>query len=226
MTRFRAIAVALSLVIVAIAAPRPAAAVTDQQELVERARLTIEKMLENPEYQTLRGWLKRARGVIVFPDLLRAGFLVGGEGGTGVLMVRLKGGGWSYPSFQRMISGSVGLQIGVQQSQLFMLFMTDKAVNAILNGKVKLGADVSIAGGDLGQGASRATTIDLQADVYTFAETAGAYAGLSFDGGVITTRSSWNEAFYGRPVTAKEILAGAVPTTRRADGLRRALANW
>lgn len=172
-------------------------ALTDQQELVDRARITFEKLTASPEFAELPGYLKRSKAVMIFPSLFKAGFVIGGEGGTGVLVVRDAQKGWSQPAFYTLVAGSVGLQIGGQLSEAIFTIMSDKALNAVLDNQMKLGGNVSIAAGPIGKGVGADTTTNFSSDVYTFAKTSGLFGGLSFEGAGILKKDSWNRAYYG-----------------------------
>ncbi len=201
----------------------PAAAASEPEELVEKARLTTERLLNHPEFPELRLWMKEAKGVLIVPSLLKAGFVVGGEGGSGVLLARDRGKGWSEPAFYTLGSGSIGLQIGVQESQAMFIIMTDKGLDAMISKNVQLGVDASIAVGPKGAGIGGSTTANLGADIFSFALTRGAYGGASFEGSVAVERSDWNQSYYGAGATAKAILLDRKFSNAGTRGLRSAL---
>lgn len=175
----------------------PAAfALTDQQELVEEARITFEKLTTSPDFAELPSYLKRSKAVMIFPNLFKAGFGIGGEGGTGVLMVR-GASGWSPPAFYTLAAGSLGLQVGGQLSETIFTIMNEKALDAVLDNQMKLGGDVSAAAGPVGKGIGADTTTNFGADVYTFAKTSGLFGGVSFEGAGMLKKDSWNRAYYG-----------------------------
>ncbi|HYM31376.1 MAG TPA: lipid-binding SYLF domain-containing protein [Candidatus Cybelea sp.] len=181
--------------------------VSEQQILVDRARSTIEQFTAQSDMEQMRRILKKARAVVIFPQILKAGFIIGGEGGSGVLLAHdRQTGAWTAPSFYTLGSGSIGLQIGAEVAQVVLLIMTDKALNAVINNQVKLGADATIAVGPMGKGVEAATTTALNADIYSFAATQGLFAGLSLAGSVIKARNEWNRDYYGQPVTAGDIV--------------------
>src|ERR1051326_5697969 len=133
-----AAAVALSLWLA------PAAhAATDQENLVERARIAVDDLKTDKEFGNAIALMKRAKGVLVVPSLIKGGFFVGGEGGTGVLLTRTAAG-WSYPAFYTLASASFGLQIGVEQAELVVLIMNDKALNAVMRNEFKIGAEAGL----------------------------------------------------------------------------------
>lgn len=219
---------ARSVVIAALGAAitlpaHPAGAASEPQELVEKARLTAERMLTHPDFPTLRGWMRKARGVLIVPSLLKAGFLIGGEGGSGVLLARDRNKGWSDPAFYTMGSGSFGLQIGVQDSQVMFVIMTDKGLEAMIDKQVKFGVDASIAVGPKGAGVGGATTAGLGADIYSFAFTRGVFGGVSFEGSVVVERNDWNRSYYGEGATPLAIVMERKFTNAATGGLRKAL---
>lgn len=203
-----------------IAAVAPARAESEQEALVEKARLTVESMAREAKLP-VADYLRRAKAVLIVPQFLKAGFIIGGAGGSGVLVAR-GAEGWSGPAFVTMGAGSIGLQIGAEAQEILLMVMTDKGLEAILKDNVKLGADASIAVGPAGAGASAATTTNLDADVVSFARSKGLYGGVSFEGAVVANRPEWNAAYHGREVTAAEAVRARPP---KADALRRSLAQ-
>ena len=160
-----------------------AQAITNQQALVERARLSFDEMIRNPDYPALPDLLRRARAVLIVPEMLKGAFFIGGEGGNGVLLVRQPGEAWSYPAFYTMGSGSLGLQFGGQVGQVVMTIMTERALNAVLAGEVTVGANVRAALVTAGMGLGAATAIDRNADMFAFWDSQGLFAGAAVEGG-------------------------------------------
>lgn len=204
----------------------PARAQADEQALVDRATLTINEMLGDPNFKDAVDLLRRARAILVIPRKFRAGFIVGGEGGGGVLLARDGSGSWTSPAFFGVGGGSVGLQIGVQDAQVLMLIMNDRALNAILNSQFKFGADASLAVATIGAGIAGGTTTALGADLVTVSKTRGLFAGAVLEGTVMSSRSEWNQAYYGRDVSARQIVVDAAAHNPAADGLRAALMRF
>ena len=214
---------AVALALGAVATATPAAALSNEQELVERARLSFLKLIADPEFNQLPYYVGKAKGLLIFPELVKGGFIVGGEGGSGVLVVRSETLGWSYPAFYTLAAGSVGLQIGGQVAEAVFTVMSDKAVDAILDNQFKFGGDVSVAVGPIGQGLEAATTTNLDADIYQFAKTAGLFGGLSLEGAGILKRDSYNEGYYGAGATPYgDHDRGSLLQPERADAARRA----
>ncbi|MDY0874532.1 lipid-binding SYLF domain-containing protein [Dongia rigui] len=204
----------------------PAAALTPQQELVDKARITFEKLIGSLEFGELPGYLKRAKAVMIFPDIFKASFVIGGEGGNGVLMVRDANQGWSQPAFYTLAAGSVGLQIGGQSSETIFTIMSDKALQAVLNDQMKFGGDMSVAAGPIGKGIGANTTTNLDADVYTFAKTAGLYGGVSFNGAGILRKNDWNAVYYGAGTLPQHIVIDRKVSNPNTKDLVNALSPY
>ncbi len=202
---------------------RPAGAASEPHELVEKAKLTAERLLAQKDFPDLRGWMRKAKGVLIVPSLLKASFLIGGEGGSGVLLSRDRDAGWSDPAFYTLGAGSIGFQIGIQDSEVLFVIMTDEGLEAMIDKHVKLGADASIAVGPVGAGVEGATTAGLGADIYSYAMTRGAFGGISFEGTVAVEREDWNRLYYGAGATPRGIVIERKFTNPHAKGLRKAL---
>jgi lipid-binding SYLF domain-containing protein len=166
--------------------------------------------------------MNQARAMMIVPSLIKGGFIFGAEGGNGVLLART-GRGWSAPAFYSLGSASFGLQIGLEKAQIVMLIMSDRALKAIQDGDVKLGAGGGLTVVTLSAGAEGATASNLSGDIVIWTSATGAYGGLTLNGSVIQARREWNEAYYGRPIPVGEILAGQVRNPP-PDGLRQKLS--
>lgn len=214
-----------ALIVLTLFSGSAARAASDEQNLVDQARITLDDVRKDKEFGNTKELLHRAKAVLIVPSLFKGGFFVGGEGGTGVLLVKQSGGGWSYPAFYTLASASFGLQIGAQQSELVLIALTDKAKNAFLKDEFKLGAEAGLAVVTLGAEAEAATTSNLNADIVAWSSSSGAYAGLTLNGSVIKPRDSYNESYYGRkPSLAYNVVAGAA-SNAGANGLRTTLEN-
>jgi len=217
---------ALSLLFgIAIVAVQPAEAANQAKELVVRSELTVEDMSTNDDFgQYVRKYIKNAKGVLIVPNMIKGAFIFGGEGGSGVLLVKNAQGAWSYPAFYTLGGVSWGLQIGGSSSQIMMLLMTDSGVNSIVGEKkLKFGADLGVAMGPVGGGAEAAATLG-SADVLVWSLSKGAYLGISLEGSIVEPRESLNKEFYGAEVGAKPIVIEGKYKNPQADSLRKALA--
>ena len=180
---------------------------SETKQLVAKSKLTFDKFVATKELGAFRDLLKTAKGVFISPQMLEGAFVFGASGGSGVLVARDPGtGGWNGPAFYTVGEVSFGLQAGGKASEVVMLAMSDRGVNALLSPSVKLGADVGVAAGPVGAGASAATA-NISADILTFALSKGLYAGASLEGAVVAVRNQWNGAYYKKPgVTPSDIL--------------------
>ena len=194
----------------------------EAQDLVDKAELTVNAFRVDPDMGSMRSLMRRAHGVLIIPQVLKAGFFIGGEGGTGVLMTRQLDS-WSAPAFYTMGAGSIGLQFGAQTSEVVLVFMTERAVDAVLFNKVKLGADASAAAGPIGAGIEAGTTTNFREDVYTYSKSKGLFAGASLEGAVLDTRERLNYEYYARDISPEDIVLKNRVDNRGADDLRAAL---
>lgn len=221
----RLIALAAALGWFALAA-QPASAVTPTEELIVKAQWTVEEMAKNQEFgQYVRKYMKNAKGVLIVPNMVKGAFIFGGEGGSGVLLVKGANGAWSYPAFYTLGGISWGLQIGGSSSQIMLLLMTDKGVNSFVEDKkLKLGADLGVALGPVGGGAEAAATLG-SADVLAWSLSKGAYLGISLEGSIVEPREGLNKEYYGAEVVTRPIVLEGKYRNTHADPLRNALAN-
>jgi lipid-binding SYLF domain-containing protein len=214
------LAAALALV------PLAARAQLEQQGVVDRATLTVQDLMAEPSGADFRSTLKQARAVMICPQVFRAAFIFGGSGGDCVLSARDGAGSWSYPAFYGIGSGSAGLQAGIQDSELLMMILTQKGLAAVMDSQFKLGADASVSIATIGAGVEGATTAGLGADIVVAAKARGLYAGISLQGSVMTTRTSWNRLYYGRDLAARQIVMDMEVRNPGADPLREVLTRY
>ncbi len=216
----------LAAVIVLLAGLSGAArAQTEQQALVDRATLTVQEMFSGNNNSEARKLLKDAKAVMVCPRVFKAGFILGGQGGSCVL-VGNGPQGWTSPAFYGMGSGSIGLQIGVQDSQLLLIVLTEKGLKALMDSQFKFGADASIAVATVGAGVGGATTAAFHADIVAFSQTRGLFAGISLEGSVLDNRSEWNQIYYGKPLAPAQIIIERQGQNPGAEPLREMLAKF
>jgi len=186
------------------------AASSDQTSVLANAQSTIVDMKHDQTFGPSRDLIRRARAVLIIPKLVKAGFIFGGEGGDGVLVAHNGKAGWGSPAFYTMGSASFGFQIGIEQAQLVLFIMSDKALRAVERSEFKIGAGAGLTVVTVGASAEGATSGNLSGDIIVWTSAKGAYGGLTLNGSVIKPRDGWNEEYYGRPVTVREILAHKV----------------
>ncbi len=205
-----------------LAAARPAPA-GDAEKLVETSRFTVQRLLDDKDFFKLHNYLRRAKGVLIIPQLIKGGLILGAEAGSGVLMVRGSDGTWSPPAFYTLAAGSIGLQIGGQVSEVVFTVMNDGAVDALLKNEFKLGADISVAVGPLGAGLEASATTNFDADVLAFSKSAGLFGGGALEGAKIFERPELSAEFYGVEATPRSILIERRFNNTAADRLRAAI---
>jgi lipid-binding SYLF domain-containing protein len=184
---------------------------TDQQSLVDRSTLSLQDMFapnQNPQALSL---LKRAKAVMVCPQIFKAGFIVGGSGGGCVFVGRSAKGAtgpdaWSGPAFYGIGSGSFGLQAGVQDSEVVLVVLTDKGLRSLLDTQFKFGADAGVAVATIGAGVQGSITPALTADIVAFSNNRGLFAGVALDGSVLSSRSEWDQSYYGQSLSSQQIV--------------------
>ena len=200
----------------------------EEQGLVDRSALSVQEMLGGGnDALNAASMLRRARGALVCPQIFRGGFFfVGGEGGGCVLVGRDAAGGWSSPAFYTLGSASFGFQMGVQDAQVLILIMNDRAMNAMLDSQFKFGADAALTVATYGGGVQGATTGAVGADILAFSRSRGLYGGLTLEGSLLTARSEWNRGYYGREVGARDIVRAMAAHNPGADPLRAVLMRY
>jgi lipid-binding SYLF domain-containing protein len=180
-----------------------------QQRVVERARLVLDSFLDDPNFEDMRVYVQNAYAVVIVPEVLKGGFVLGAEYGIGILLVRdVATGSWSQPAFYALYGGSFGLQMGGLSSDVVLTVMNEGAVEKLMKYRVQLGADVGIAVGRLGAGVGAAITTHFGEDVYGFAKSKGLFGGVALGGSYLAPKADWNQAYYGRPIEPAEIVRG------------------
>jgi lipid-binding SYLF domain-containing protein len=213
----------LALAVLAFANPASADKARDAQKLVDASYYAFLDLTEGNASETMNSLLKDARAVMVFPNVGKGGFIIGAEGGRGILVAKHEDGTWGYPAFYGMGSLSFGFQAGVQSTRILLIIMNDSALTSILEGKFKLGADASIVVINEGVDGEFSTNSARQ-DMYYYAQTdAGLFAGISIEGSDIYTKDKLNHAYYGGSPTPADIAIRGEVQNADADRLRAEL---
>ncbi len=200
----------------------------DAKALLAEALWTLQtfKQKKGRHMDAFRRALKDAAGLAIFPGVIKAGFVVGVEGGSGILIARHpQSGKWGQPGFYFLGGVSFGLLAGGQVSEVILVIRNPGAVQALIDHQGKLGADLEITAGPIGAGIEGSVTTNLGADVIAFSQAAGLYGGLSVEGAVLAKRKDMNEALYGLGATPRAIIISGTYTNPAADPLRAALAG-
>ena len=216
-------AVSLLLAIVFCLVSLPVGAQEDlkPQILVDQALVTLNNFVAAADMEWFTKHLKEAKGVFIVPQLLKAGFIFGGSGGRGVVLLRdEKTGRWGEPAFYSIGSVCFGLQIGGESSEVVMQIRTQGGVESLYGSSFKLGGDTSIALGPVGAGAAGK---GVTADLVSFSRAQGAFAGLALDGSVIKVNDDFNKDYYGKEVRPTDILVKKDVSNPGAARLREGL---
>ena len=193
------------------------------QDDVDQAVAIIESFQKIPEKAIPTAVLRNARGLAIL-TVTKAGFVVSGRGGKGIVIART-GKGWSGPSAIGTGGVGFGFQAGAQVSEIVIILNTPAAVEAFTkDGDVTLGGNLSVTAGPIGRDTE--ARVGLQSVMYSYSRSSGVFGGLSVEGTVVATRKEDNAAYYGKPVEARDILAGRVPAPKGASKLRQILSKW
>lgn len=216
MKRFMVTAVFLTL----IASAAYAQKLNKEQKRLEDSGIVLQEVLNVPE-NIPHDLLEKAECVIVIPSVKKLAFGIGADYGRGAMVCRTGEkfrGPWGAPAMYALEGGSVGFQIGGEETDLILLVMNDRGMESILSSKVKLGADASIAGGPKGRDASANTDAWMRAEILSYSRSRGLFAGISLEGSTIRPDDDASEQVYGHAIKAKEIVRGektSVPATGR-----------
>jgi len=224
MARIRKVIPALLVLFLALPSGSSMAG-SEETARVESATEVLSNIMEIPEKAIPPALLADAQGIAVIPNVIKVGFVLGGQYGRGVLVVRGKDGEWSNPVFITLMSGSIGWQIGAESTDFVLVFKTPRSIEGIMKGKYTLGADAGVAAGPVGRVAKAATDIELKAEIYSYSRNRGLFAGISLEGSSLQVDDKGNAAYYGKEgVRPSGILSGKdVKTPAGAEKLQKSL---
>ncbi|GFE71983.1 lipid-binding SYLF domain-containing protein [Chroococcus sp. FPU101] len=222
----KSLALALTATVVTISIPAALASQQDAIKSVESARQVLTNEIAEPQHQIPKSVRQNAVAIAIIPDVVKAGFILGGTRGAGVLVVNNNKGGWSNPAFVTLTGGSVGLQVGAQSSDIIIVFNTKKSLEKALAQDFQLGGSVTGTAGPTG--ASPVTGTSTLSDVYTYVRNReGLFGGVSLEGTKLEMDNSRNAEFYGKPnITAQQIFAGSFRGPEAAANLRQTLNGY
>lgn len=186
----------------------------------ERARNALRVMTDIqaiPESAIPDKLFDEAKAIAVLPDTIKAGLIIGGRRGHGLLSIKTPDGTWSNPTFITLTGGSIGLQAGVQSADVVLVFRSERGLDSIVNGKFTLGADAGVAAGPIGRNASTATDGELKAEIWSWSRARGLFAGVALDGAVLAIDDAANQSVYGNGTTPRMIFEGRIATPASND---------
>ena len=178
-----------------------------QRKILRTSQLVLEEIQKSPDQQIPMNLISKAKAIIVFPTMLKAGFFVGARYGKGIASVRAEETGeWGPPAFLFTTGGSFGFQFGAQTIDLILLVMSQRGLEGLLNEQFTLGGDIAISAGPLGRHAEASADVFMQGEIYSYSRSKGLFGGVSLKGTIITSDSDANLTYYGHPYTSEEIL--------------------
>ena len=185
---------------------------SDEAERAQKAASVLKEIMEAPDVGIPDSLLKKAVGIAVIPHVVKGAFGVGGRYGKGLVAQRNADGGWGTPLFIEIGGGSFGLQIGVEATDVVMVFTNSEGIKPLLKGKLKIGADASATAGPVGRKAEAGTDILLKSAIYSYSRSKGLFAGIALDGAVLQLDDDANEKVYGKESVAADL------ATRKVGG--------
>ncbi|WP_058197004.1 lipid-binding SYLF domain-containing protein, partial [Xanthomonas translucens] len=180
----------------------------EEDERARNALRVLTDIQQIPEQSIPDKLLDEGRAIVVIPDTLKAGLVIGGRRGHGLMSVKRPDGTWSNPVFVKLTGGSIGFQVGVQSSDVVLVFRNDRSLDNIVNGKFTLGADAGVAAGPVGRNASAATDGQLKAEIWSWSRARGLFAGVALDGAALQIDDAADLNVYGSNTTPRMIFEG------------------
>jgi lipid-binding SYLF domain-containing protein len=204
--------------VVAVQAAPALASAREEARLIEASGV-LEELFAQRDTAIPEKLMARAYGIAVIPNVVKVAAVVGGRRGSGAMVVRDANGKFSDPILVSLTGGNIGWQIGVQSTDIVLVFTTAKGIEGIADGKLTLGADASVAAGPVGRAASASTDQNFTAEVYSYSRNRGLFAGVALDGSILSMDSKSNKRLYGKTASASDIIDRRVSTN--VDAARR-----
>ena len=202
-------------------------AASDAPKRLQSAAGALKEVMDIPEKSIPQDLLNKAECIVIVPDLKKGAFIIGAKYGKGFVSCRKKGGvGWSAPGAVRIEGGSIGLQIGGSEMDLFMLVMNERGVDRLLSTKFTLGGDATVAASPVGRSTQAETDARFTAEILTWSRSRGLFAGISLSGATLREDEDWNIDLYGKKITNREIVTGDVAAPKAAATLLSELDRY
>jgi lipid-binding SYLF domain-containing protein len=191
---------------------------SDESRRVQEAATVLSELASTPDRAIPRAVLERAEAIAIFPGVKKAGFVIGGQWGRGVISLRDATGAWSAPAFLRLAGGSFGAQIGAQEVDLVLVVMNRRGVDNLLRNEFTIGGEASATAGPVGRDASASTDIQMRAEILSYSRSRGLFAGATINGASVAEDKDANTRFYGQPLTSQEVVGGKTATVPASAG--------
>jgi lipid-binding SYLF domain-containing protein len=222
----RAAAAALAILLIWSSAPlaRQVGQESDEAKRVREAVTVFDEIMAAEDSAVPRQILANAQGIAIFPSTIKAGFVVGGMRGRGILSAR-GDSGWSSPAFLTLTGGSFGLQIGGQAADVILVIQNRRGLENLVSNQFKVGADAAVAAGPVGREAQAATDIQMRAQILSYSRSRGLFAGLTINGSTVRQDQDANQRFYGQRLDSKQIVFGGLAGMPEPVGSWRAVLD-
>lgn len=201
---------------------------TDLDYRISEARHVMAEVMATPDKSIPEELLAKCKAIAIYPSVLKAGFIFGGRFGKGVVLKKdERSGKWGPVAFSTIGGGSWGLQIGGSATDLILVIMNERGLSGLLSNNFTLGGDAAVAAGPIGRNSEAATDLSLRAGIISYSRSRGLFAGMALDGAVMTQDNNSNSAYYGKPITSRDILLGnAVEIQKSSKDLVQALNEY
>jgi lipid-binding SYLF domain-containing protein len=197
-----------------------------EREKIEQAITTLDEIMANPEKGVPPALIKSAEAIAIIPNVIKAGIIIAGRFGRGVMLVRNESGDWGHPIFMSIGGGSLGFQIGAESTDVILVFKDKSATEKIFRGKMTLGADAAVAAGPVGSRAETSTDQAYRARVLSYSRSSGLFAGVSLQGFALSVDDDWNRDYYDKPVNARDLVTGEGGVPESGTRLKETLNSY
>jgi len=197
---------ALALVLgVSGVATRAQPADSEEAGRIRESVVVLDEIMKASDSAIPDSILRKAAGIAIFPGTIRAGFIVGGMRGRGILSARTESG-WSSPTFMTITGGSIGLQIGGQATDIVLVIQNQRGLENLIRNQFKFEADAAAAAGPVGREAELATDLQLRAEILSYSRARGLFAGVTLGGSTVRIDVDANERFYGSRLEGPQVV--------------------
>ena len=197
-----------------------------EREKIEQAIMTLDEIMAIPEKGMPPSLLGNAEAIAIIPNVIKAGVVIAGRFGRGVMLVRNESGAWGHPIFITIGGGSLGFQVGAQATDVILVFKNKRGTDKIFRGKMTLGADAAVAAGPIGRRVEASTDEAIRASILSYSRSRGLFAGVSLEGSVLSVDDEWNQGFYEKAVQTKDLINGVGNLPATGSKLKKKLNSY
>ena len=197
-----------------------------ENKIIQDSIDVLDKFMKIYEEEIPTQILDEAEAIAIFPHTIKAGFIVGGRYGKGIILVKNRNGIWSNPIFAKIAGGSIGWQIGAVSIDLILVFKSREKIDEIIKGKITLGADASVAAGPVGRSTMASTDIKLDSEIYSYSRSKGIFAGISLQGSNISVDYESIQNFYKTADIKRILYSENIPNKKLIDSIKERLYQY